>query len=96
LECGKKFKDSARALAGMRTGVEKCILILLGAIANGRREIPAITDGYCESEQSWKALLLDVKARGLVIDPKWLRTMAPSDSGRLCRRSIPRHANCAA
>jgi len=30
----------------------------------------AISDGYRESEQSWKELLLDVKARGLVIEPK--------------------------
>ena len=28
------------------------------------------TDGYRESEQSWNELLLDVKARGLAIDPK--------------------------
>jgi transposase-like protein len=29
-----------------------------------------VVDGYRESEQSWKELLLDVKARGLVVDPK--------------------------
>lgn len=48
----------------------QCILVLLGATAEGRKELIAITDGFRESEQSWKALLLDVKARGLVIDPK--------------------------
>ena len=48
----------------------QCILVLLGATADGRKELIAIADGYRESEQSWKALLLDVKARGLVIDPK--------------------------
>ena len=48
----------------------QCILVLMGATADGRKELIAITDGYRESEQSWKALLLDVKARGLVIDPK--------------------------
>ena len=48
----------------------QCILVLLGATADGRKELIAITDGFRESEQSWKALLLDVKARGLVIDPK--------------------------
>jgi putative transposase len=47
-----------------------CILVLMGATADGRKELIAITDGYRESEQSWKALLLDVKARGLAIDPK--------------------------
>jgi len=48
----------------------QCILVLLGATADGRKELIAIADGFRESEQSWKALLLDVKARGLVIDPK--------------------------
>jgi transposase-like protein len=48
----------------------QCILVLLGATADGRKELIAIADGYRESEQSWKALLLDVKARGLVMDPK--------------------------
>jgi transposase-like protein len=48
----------------------QCILVLMGATADGRKELIAITDGYRESEQSWKGLLLDVQARGLVIDPK--------------------------
>jgi putative transposase len=48
----------------------QCILVLMGATADGRKELIAIADGFRESEQSWKALLLDVKARGLVIDPK--------------------------
>jgi putative transposase len=48
----------------------QCILVLMGATADGHKELIAIADGFRESEQSWKALLLDVKARGLVIDPK--------------------------
>jgi len=48
----------------------QCILVLLGATADGRKELIAIADGFRESEQSWKALLLDAKARGLAIDPK--------------------------
>ena len=47
-----------------------CILVLMGATADGRKELIAVTDGYRESEQSWNALLLDAKARGLVVDPK--------------------------
>jgi putative transposase len=47
-----------------------CILVLMGATEDGRKELIAIADGYRESEQSWKALLLDVKSRGLVVDPK--------------------------
>ena len=48
----------------------QCILVLMGATADGKKELVAITDGYRESEQSWVELLLDVKSRGLSIDPK--------------------------
>jgi len=47
----------------------QCILVLMGATADGQKELIAIADGYRESEQSWKELLLDVKARGLEIEP---------------------------
>jgi putative transposase len=48
----------------------QCILVLMGATADGRKELIAIVDGYRESEQSWRELLLDVKSRGLAIEPK--------------------------
>jgi putative transposase len=48
----------------------QCILVLMGATADGRKELVAIADGYRESEQSWIELLSDVKSRGLSIDPK--------------------------
>jgi transposase-like protein len=47
-----------------------CILVLMGATAEGKKELIAVQDGYRESEQSWKSLLLDVKQRGLAVDPK--------------------------
>ncbi len=48
----------------------QCILVLMGATADGKKELIAAADGFRESEQSWRALLLDLKARGLKIDPK--------------------------
>jgi len=48
----------------------QCILVLMGATADGRKELIAVADGFRESEQSWKGLLLDVKSRGLIVDPK--------------------------
>ncbi len=47
----------------------QCILVLMGATTEGKKELIAIADGYRESEQSWKELLLDCKARGLEIEP---------------------------
>ncbi len=48
----------------------QCILVLMGATADGHKELIALADGYRESEQSWLTLLVDVKQRGLKIDPK--------------------------
>ena len=48
----------------------QCILVLMGATAQGKKELIAVADGYRESEQSWLGLLRDVKRQGLVIDPK--------------------------
>jgi putative transposase len=47
-----------------------CILVLLGATVDGTKELIAIQEGYRESEQSWKTLLLDCKQRGLEIAPE--------------------------
>ena len=42
----------------------------MGATPEGRKELIAVSDGYRESEQSWRQLLLDCKQRGLKVDPK--------------------------
>jgi putative transposase len=46
-----------------------CILVIIGADANGHKELVGLWDGYRESEQSWKDLLLDLKSRGLAQAP---------------------------
>ena len=48
----------------------QCILVLMGATLEGKKELIAVTDGYRESEQSWKEMLLDLRSRGLRFDPK--------------------------
>jgi putative transposase len=49
---------------------KQCLLVLMGATADGQKELIAVLDGYRESEQSWSELLLDLKQRGLAIAPK--------------------------
>ena len=44
---------------------KQCVLVLIGADEWGRKEILGLTDGYRESTQSWRELLLDLKRRGL-------------------------------
>ena len=48
----------------------QCILVLMGATADGKKELIAITDGYRESTDSWRELLLEVQQRGLTASPK--------------------------
>ena len=47
-----------------------CVLVLMGATDDGRKELIAMIDGQRESETSWTALLLDLKARGMTEAPK--------------------------
>jgi transposase-like protein len=46
-----------------------CLLVIIGADASGQKELVGLWDGYRESEQSWKDLLLDLKSRGLAQAP---------------------------
>lgn len=48
----------------------QCILLLMGATNDGRKELIGLLDGYRESEQSWRELMTDLKARGLKAAPK--------------------------
>jgi len=73
-----------------------CVLVLMGALADGAKELIAMTDGERESEQSWKQLLVDAKSRGLVDAPmlatgdgalgfwKALRQVWPSTGHQRC------------
>lgn len=47
------------------TGERACVLVLIGATADGHKEILAIHDGMRESEQSWTEVLERLKAQGL-------------------------------
>ncbi|QDV11500.1 Transposase, Mutator family [Rosistilla oblonga] len=49
---------------------KQCLLVLMGATPDGKKELIAVLDGYRESEQSWSELLIDLKQRGLKMAPK--------------------------
>ena len=49
---------------------KQCVLVIVGADEYGRKELLAMTDGFRESTQSWREVLLDLKRRGLKQDPK--------------------------
>jgi len=47
----------------------RCILVLMGALPDGTKELLAVIDGERESKLSWLDLLRDLKARGLTEPP---------------------------
>lgn len=47
-----------------------CVLVIIGATEDGKKELVAIQDGYRESELSWKEISLNLKRRGLKEGPK--------------------------
>jgi len=47
-----------------------CILVVMGALEDGRKELIAVVDGYRESKTSWLEVLRDLKARGLKQGPR--------------------------
>lgn len=49
---------------------KQCLLVIIAADEEGNKELVGMLDGYRESEQSWKELLLDLKRRGLEIGPE--------------------------
>ncbi len=46
-----------------------CILVMIGATEDGRKELIGIHDGVRESKLSWKEFLQNLKSRGLVVTP---------------------------
>jgi putative transposase len=48
----------------------ECMLVLIGATPEGRKELVGFQVGVRESAQSWRELLVDLKARGLTIAPE--------------------------
>lgn len=49
---------------------KQCILVIIGVTESGKKEVVAISDGYSESEESWRNVFKDLKIRGLKNSPK--------------------------
>ena len=48
----------------------ECMLVILGATPEGKKELLGFQVGVRESAQSWRELLVDIKARGLAVPPE--------------------------
>ncbi len=49
---------------------KQCVLVVIAADALGNKDIVGLIDGYRESAQSWRELLVDLKRRGLQAGPE--------------------------
>ena len=57
-------------LQGRKKPQAECILVILGATPEGRKELVGFHAGVRESAQSWRELPVDIKARGLSVPPE--------------------------
>ncbi|HJS84192.1 MAG TPA: IS256 family transposase [Acetobacteraceae bacterium] len=48
----------------------ECMLVLIGATPEGKKELLGLQGGVRESAQSWRELLISLKARGLAVAPE--------------------------
>ena len=62
------WADGVYLQARMEDNAE-CMLVLIGATPEGRKELVGFQTGVRESAQSWRELLIDIKQRGLGIAP---------------------------
>ena len=56
--------------SNVRMDDKQCLLVIMGATADGVKELVAIEGGFRESELSWRQLLLNLKSRGLTTAPQ--------------------------
>ena len=52
------------------TDERPCLLVIIGTLEDGTKELVGIWDGHRESKLSWMELLMDLKSRGLSEGPK--------------------------
>jgi putative transposase len=69
--------------------VAECMLVIIGATPEGRKELVGFQVGVRESAQSWRELLVDIQARGLTIAPELAVVDGALGFWKRWRRSSP-------
>jgi transposase-like protein len=71
--CAKRYvyfwADGIHVQARLEDAAQ-CLLVIIGATPEGKKELVGLIDGVRETAQSWKELLLDLKRRGLAAAPE--------------------------
>lgn len=63
------FVDGVNVSVRLGEDSKLCVLVVIGVREDGEKELLAVEDGYRESEESWAAVLRDLRDRGLT-EPK--------------------------
>jgi transposase-like protein len=73
-----------------------CVLVLMGALEDGTKELIAMIDGERESAQSWLELLVDAKSRGMIDAPMLATADGALGFWKALRQVYPstRHQRC--
>ncbi len=58
-------------LQGRMEPDKQCILVLIGATPEGKKELIGFQSGYRESAQSWRELLADPRLHGGKLESPW-------------------------
>ena len=74
----------------------ECMLVMIGATPEGKKELLGFQVGVRESAQSWRELLVDLKARGLAIAPELATGDGALGFWKALEESFPttRHQRC--
>lgn len=54
----------------VRDAERRCLLVLIGCDTHGRKHFLGLEEGFRESTESWKSLLMSLRDRGLTMAPK--------------------------
>ena len=55
--------------SNVRLDDKLCLLVIIGATEEGKKELVAVEDGFRESTDSWYSVLTELRSRGLAIGP---------------------------
>ncbi len=74
---------------------KQCILVIIGATPEGKKELLGFTDGARESAQDWREMLLDLKNRGLAVAPELAVARRGARLLEGARRAVADHTRAA-
>ena len=82
--------------SNVRMDDKLCLLVIIGATEDGRKELIAVEDGFRESTDSWSCVFADLQSRGLKEGPSLATGDGALGFWKALAQSFPktRHQRC--